>query len=424
MTIQIPIETSLEATNKDLFRLYERIREWCSARWKDYNDVFEQVRHDDSHSDAMLVLAGTILKERIEQGFLIDKELFLLAASIRLHDIGMQYGWKEFLGIAGNRGSLTTDEREKIRYCHAETTGKVIRSFRNSLPGFLDEKLNGCEKGIICRDLNEELAFIAESHNKRDIAGYLKYELERRFRQSPLRIALITALVQFCDALHMDSGRLNEATFHDDLAKWEEGRLLEAAYSNKDWQRYFQCYHVKRIIITPLADFHNTFRIEITTVFHPDEREEVRSRFIEVYRKRLTHRDQDCLEVLKEWFRFDLADPFRNIEFESAKRLLPERFQEFFYDTCKPTACLPTVLASTVCSPQSRHILHVQESNNNLNRLIEFVPITEGFCDFRQDAEDIFASFRPSWSELKNGQVYRPLLVDNVLLTQLSHLMI
>jgi hypothetical protein len=47
-------------------------------------------------------------------------------------------------------------------------------------------------------------------------------------------------------------------------------------------------------------------------------------------------------------------------------------------------------------------------------RLVELMPITPGFRDFRQAGEDVFASLRPSFDEFRRGLVYRPRLVDDV----------
>jgi tetratricopeptide (TPR) repeat protein/DNA polymerase III delta prime subunit len=350
------IEAALKRSSPEYFTLYEKLTAWSSAQWQDHNDIFEQVRHDDSHTGAMLDFAGVLLQPRQKGGNpLLDAgELFLLAAAIRLHDIGMQYGWKQHLDVAGSRGQLSPAERLTIRRQHAATSGKVIRSFATELPGSLHHALSQQERNLL-RDLLEPLAFIAESHTQPALAMHLAREIGVRFPGSPLKIALLAALVQFCDVLHMDRGRLNLVLFHDALARKEQGQALEADYSDEDWRRYFQSYHVKTVQLSPLSDFTNTFRIDVSVVFHPEEPADIRDRFIEVYRKRLTRRKNDCVEVLKQWMRFDVDDPFRRVETDSNTCRLPAFFHHLFpgNGTHTPPAGGPTVVAPPRPGPVS-----------------------------------------------------------------------
>lgn len=329
MSKKLTIEKQLQQKNADYFELYQKLKQWAIAQWTDHNDVPEQIRHDVSHSDALMEYANTVLQNKLESDYLNEKELFLFASAIYLHDIGMQTEWKEHLGIKGDRGNLTSEERKKIRINHAKTSGDVIRFFRNDLPRSLDDTLSRYQKDILCIDLNERLAFIAESHNQKGIAEHLK-QVPMLFPENKLKIDFLAAILQFCDTIHMDKSRLNESRFLDEIAKWEAGKPLEAAYEPRDWQRFFQSYFVESIRLLPVTG-SDVFEIQVGVKFNPAENKVSRDRFLSIYRRRLERRKHDCMEVLRDHgIRFTGDDPFTVLEAESAKRLLPQCFIDLF----------------------------------------------------------------------------------------------
>lgn len=270
MTSSLTIESQLQHKNQDYFDLYKKLKQWAVAQWADHNDVPEQIRHDVSHSEALMGHANTLLQNQLKTEYLNEKELFLLAAAVYLHDIGMQFGWKEYLGIQGDRGNLSPDERKQIRINHAKTSGIVIRSFKKTLPRSLSENLSPKQNNIL-NDLIERLAFVAESHNQAEIASYLK-QISTLFPDNSLKIDFLAALLQFCDTMHMDKSRLNEGRFIDELDKWIAGKPLESAYEPRDWQRFFQSYFVETARVVPISksDF---FEIKIDVCFNPQENE-------------------------------------------------------------------------------------------------------------------------------------------------------
>jgi len=328
MAETLTIENRLLQKNRDYFDLYQKLKQWAIAQWTDHNDVPEQIRHDVSHSVALMEYANTILQNKLKSDYLNEKELFLFASAVYLHDIGMQYGWKERLEIKGDRGNLSPEERKQIRINHAKTSGGVIRSFKNGLPRSLDDSLSTNQKNML-NDLNERLAFIAESHNRKGIAAHLN-QLPTLFPGNTLKIDFMAALLQFCDTLHMDKSRLNENRFLDDLANWEAGKPSESAYEPRDWQRFFQSYFVESIRLLPVNDT-DVFEIQVNIRFNPEENESFRERFLNIYRGRLKRRKHDCLEVLRNHkIRFTGDDAFNPLEAESAKILLPQCFIALF----------------------------------------------------------------------------------------------
>lgn len=328
MANSLTIENQLQQKNDDYYNLYQKLKQWAIDQWTGPNDVPEQIRHDVSHSEALMEYANTILQSKLKSDYLNEKELFLFASAVFLHDIGMQYGWKEHLGIQGDRGNLAPEERKQIRVNHAKTSGDVIRSFKNALPRSLDENLSSKQKNIF-NDLSERLGFIAESHNQKGIAEHLKH-LPVLFQENKLKIDFLAALLQFCDTMHMDKSRLNENRFLDELGKWETGKPLEAAYEPRDWQRFFQSYFVESVKLVSVNE-SDVFEIQVEIRFNPKENEAFRDRFLNIYRRRLERRKHDCLEVLRNHeIRFTGDDPFKHLEPESTKILLPQCFIDVF----------------------------------------------------------------------------------------------
>ena len=324
MTQNLTIENQLQQKNDDYFNLYLKLKQWAIDQWTGHNDVPEQIRHDVSHSAAMMTYANAILQHKFDSDYLNEKELFLLSTAIYLHDIGMQYGWKEHLEIQGDRGNLSPEERKQIRINHASTSGSVIRSFKTNLPQSLDDNLSLKQKQIL-NDLCERLAFIAESHNQPAIVEHLK-QIATLFPENKLKIDFLAALLQFCDTMHMDKSRLNENRFRDDLAKWVAGKPLESAYEPKDWQRFFQSHFVESVQLLFVGE-PDVYEIQVDIRFNPEENTTSRDRFLNIYRGRLERRKHDCLEVLRVHdIRFTGDYPFNILEAESTKIKLPEPF--------------------------------------------------------------------------------------------------
>ncbi|MCP4220906.1 MAG: hypothetical protein GY765_40130, partial [bacterium] len=279
------------------FSLYQKLKKWCADTWEAYKDVPEQISHDQTHSQRLMEHASTLLRDKLEPRsgtpFFQPEELFLLAAAIQLHDIGMQWGWKKFLRIPRSRGALTREDRTRIRKNHSETTADVIRSFREALPGSLEPDLTPKEKAVLCTDLNEALAFVCLCHNKPNLDVYLKKNLPDG---CPDKTALLAALLQLCDTLHMDVSRLNLTRFRDEYDLWLREEAMEADYDAYEWKRFFQCYFIESVVLEPFEA--RTFRLRVGVRFNSDEKDAVKDKFLKIYQKRLTKTRHDCITVI------------------------------------------------------------------------------------------------------------------------------
>ena len=317
---------NLLSASPEYFDLYQKLKNWANSVWADHMDVHEQIRHDGSHSNRMREFACAIFKAQIDKDFFTDREIFLLLSSFFLHDIGMQTGWKNYLGINSTRGNLSSDERASIRKEHAGISGYVIRSFKNKLPKSLEDILSERQKTILTKDLNESLAFICESHNQANIERYLAVEIPTRFPETTLKIDLLAGTVQLCDTLHMDKGRLNEERFIDAIGNFLNDETDELGYTEHDWKRYFQCYYIEEVRVAPASNTLKIPKIEICYRFHKDERMDVKDRLLEIYKSRLEKQRHDCLSVLNNHdihfvsdYMFTAEDP------DSTKALFPDK---------------------------------------------------------------------------------------------------
>ncbi|MCP4691023.1 MAG: hypothetical protein GY859_23445, partial [Desulfobacterales bacterium] len=273
-------------------------------------------------------MADALLESAVREERLNAEEIFLMASSIQLHDIGMQTGWIEAPGVKGARGFLSPGDRMVIRKNHAKTTGRVIRSFKDNLPDWLDGVLNSRQKTIVREDLNEALAFTCESHNKPDLKLRLEKEIPVLFPGTTLKIGAIAAMLQLCDGLHMDMSRLNEPVFLDSLERWKRGEPLEADHEPEDWRRFFQCYYVEKVSIRPVFEAGNLFRIVVAYRFNRREVPEIEENFLNIYARRLGKRRNDCVSVINEelGIHFLNDDPFRRLEPNASKKIFPESF--------------------------------------------------------------------------------------------------
>ncbi|MCP4151115.1 MAG: hypothetical protein GY757_25450 [bacterium] len=320
----------LKNADSAYFGLLETLKQWCSALWADYNDVHEQLRHGTSHSDKMMETAASFLRRPLETDFFTTEELFLVAASIYLHDIGMQRGWKQSLAIEGSRGELSKEDRQKIRDNHADTSAGVIRSFKQNLPESLGRNLSDLQKNILCRDLNEPLAFICLSHNKKEIARYIDTETARLFPDTTLKIGLAAAILQFCDAMDMDKHRLNESRFLDALEAWENNRVTEDRYSDSDWIRFFRSYYVETVTLSPVGGQDTIFKLTVEVRFNSGQAKEVTDNFLAVYWKRLQKSRHDCITIINRdaGIHFLNDYPFNILEPNSSKKEIPQKLIE------------------------------------------------------------------------------------------------
>ncbi|MFA5414797.1 MAG: NB-ARC domain-containing protein, partial [Methanoregula sp.] len=307
--------------------MFDKLKQWTTnILLQDHNVIPEQVEHDINHIKAIMGYANILLKGKTGTDFFDVKDLFLLLSAIYLHDIGMFRGWKEFLKIKGNTAQLLPEERQRIREMHAETSGYVIRSFSKELPPSLKDTLNPHEMEILCKDLTEMLAFICESHNQRDIEKYLEREVAVKFPSNGLKIQLVTAVLQFCDALHMDKRRINTASFTDALDLYLKGRQTETAYEPEDWKRLFQCYFVEEARLIPSSLRNDCFQLRVSVKFNTEEAVEIADKFHSIYYKRLEKTRYDCKSILNKYgLHFEDDYPINTLVPDSLKIKFPRQ---------------------------------------------------------------------------------------------------
>jgi tetratricopeptide (TPR) repeat protein len=339
MSETMVLEEKLRQANELYFSLFKKLKQWAAAVWEENIVVHEQIKHGTGHSDKIAQYAGIILQNQLQTGTLNAEELFLLDASIYLHDIGMQTGWKEYLEIKGTMGELTKDERFRIRKKHAETSEFVIQFWQSQLPASLDRVLSPDEKNLLCLDFNEPLAFTCRCHNLPNIAAYLETgsNQNHRFRDRKFNIALPAALLQLCDALDMDKNRLNDKRFKDNLGQWLEDRPLEVIYDDNDWKRFFQCHFVEKVRVVPVFEGKDVFHISIHVRFNREENRKIRDRFLEIYWQRLQKTRHDCITVLnREADIHFLSDyPFNILDANSTKVKIPDKLFHLFHQEVK-----------------------------------------------------------------------------------------
>jgi len=375
------LEEKLRQSNELYFSLYKKLKQWAKAVWEDNIIVHEQIKHGVSHSDKIAEYAGIILQNKLQKNKLNPEELFLLNASVYLHDIGMQIGWKEFLDIKGTMGELTKEERFRIRKKHAETSAFEIRSWQKHLPSTLKGNLTDIEKNILCKDLNEPLAFTCQCHNQPNIAAYLDTELNQkhRFKDRGFNIALPAALLQLCDALDMDKNRLIDERFKDNLGKWLNDRPMEVIYNDNDWKRFFQCHFVEKVRLESKGV--DIFKISIDVRFHREEDREIRDRFLEIYYKRLQKTRHDCVTVVnREADIHFLSDyPFNILDANSTKEKIPAKLVHLFREEekdKKEVKKLPPQVVKTGLMGRDRDIEKLQESIENMRETLPKKVIT------------------------------------------------
>ncbi len=207
----------------------------------------------------------------------------------------------------------------------------VVREFKNNLPGSLQEGLNKKEKEVLCKDLNEPLAYICEMHNIPNIAKQLEIDIPEKFSKTSLKIDLLTALLQLCDAMHMDKSRLiNEEKFVNDLNNQLDNNLNETSFENRDWIRYFQCYFIEHSKVKKISK--NIFKLQYDVKFNIEEDEKIRDRFLDVYVNRLLNNRHDCLAVINRQadIHFLNDSPFNVKDGDSIKLKVPAKLFSMF----------------------------------------------------------------------------------------------
>ena len=282
-------------------RALEAVRQWVTEVW--HNPVvYYQLDHGPTHAHRVC--------EYLEQlSFGPDgcrmpppspAEAFVLLAAAYLHDVGMQLGWSEApASIPRARGALTGEDLETIRRLHAQTSAAVIRSWKTALPASLARGLSDAQKDILCGELNEVLAFVAEYHNR----PYAAHEIRQKAEGFPpavknaVRIGLVAGWLQAADALHMDHTRVTETILVDALDLWRKGKGAEFGLRVTDLVRMAQAYFVDHVAV----DWVGTSGVRIRVLVRVRDQAQFSDArvLIERYESRLQRRDGDALTLIQ-----------------------------------------------------------------------------------------------------------------------------
>lgn len=334
------LEANLSKKDKNYYDLYVKIRGWATGLWDGHESIVEQGRHGKDHSEALLKYANIILKKKLceETEFLSGKEIFLLLSSIYLHDIGMQTGWKErFPEISGSFGNLTKQERKKIRDEHAKTSGYVIRKFKDNIPAALSTELNDQEKTVIQKEMNEALAVICEMHKSERINSLFNSDFYKKFskEENKPKIDFIACLLQFCDVLHMDKGRINETRFRTALEKFIKSTVTEFDYDHDDFIRFFSGHFVNSVDVdTTYHQCKTRIEINLKCQFSINEDYEyIINYFNNKYVKRLTRHKDDGFAIMST-YGFELIDQQRVVKIpaDGRKIQIPDQLIDYIID--------------------------------------------------------------------------------------------
>lgn len=296
-----PLEKKLNEKDKNLFLVYKRLKKYGEDVWSDFNDISEQIRHGFDHSIHLHQYADKLLENELEKDTLTPKELFLILAAVYLHDIGMQTGWAGYLEIANKRGSLTKEDKKKIRENHPQTSAHVIRQFKDKdrYPGFYKDVLPPTE--VVSPILFYHLADICAVHRSPELKKTIKEDEKWANETEGIRKDLLAAVLQFADILHMDKSRVNETIFKQSLNRYLKHQPDEFDYEPKDWVRLFQNHYVEGLSIEQDVGQKGGYYLHIKALcrFKDEKKPEVNDYFKRLYKNRLESREESCLSILE-----------------------------------------------------------------------------------------------------------------------------
>ncbi len=307
------------------FGLFVKLNTWADSQLKTGSVIYKQIDHGIRHSMALHRFADKLLHPLLEKEDLNEKELFLMLSSIYLHDIGMQIGWENHLKINKTRDELSSEDKDKLRKHHASVTGAIIRSFpaeNSPYKAFIDSLSKG-EEAILCKDLNEHLAYVCESHKKDKLESKLKDEIPQKFKDfmlKDIKIDLLSAMLQICDVLHMDKSRLIIPLFEETIEKKMKGQFCEIDYEDVDIERNFQNYYIDKVDVEQTGGIDSAYVISVDCSYHANELDQVKEKFKTVYQNRLENKDGSCVSILNNYgIHFSTSYPVNEVGSDSTK---------------------------------------------------------------------------------------------------------
>lgn len=287
------LENILLETGGLYYDAYIALKEWSEHLWNKNQIVYTQLDYGINHSKNILYFVGKIL-EALHGETLTFTELFLLLSSAYLHDIGFKTGWNDFLHIEKTYEELNKHDLETIRKNHAAMSGRIIDQLKEEVPDYISKGLKVKE---IIQTTAPMLAFICQNHNRPNLK---KIFLDKRpFPNELERVDLLTALLQFGDAMDMGTSRISKIHFFEnDVKKIHTGQLPEKGISDQALLGLFRCYFVKSANIRKIDSI---FKIEVILQFNPEEPDWIREYFKQTYYNRLRSSQYDCTAVLNEY---------------------------------------------------------------------------------------------------------------------------
>jgi len=223
------LEQKLKSLSSELSDCLRDIKKSCTEIWKNPLLVWF-TNHDVKHSEEISYLLGQILEPlENDSKFLNEHELFILLASVYLHDIGMQ-----FFKIEGKTiNELTEKEYDEIRIRHAQASydiilkrvGDYVKRDDFHLPNIYEEYLR-------------PIALVSKGHATNFFEDVIEeFESDPAYTKNrKIRGELLTSLLMIADEFDMQGKRVD----FDNLGKFDI-----SDYSTLHWFKHHYVDFIK-----------------------------------------------------------------------------------------------------------------------------------------------------------------------------------
>lgn len=331
--------------------LFERLAE---DKWAVELNAYN-VRHGYAHINNVLnsidKIFDNVADERVLE-IVPPKYAFILLSSVYAHDLGMQDYFLDrlpYLKKIGMQTTLTSDDFDDIRHNHADIISDAISKLElgNSMSIFFGDALKKIEnflniqhpglfEKVIHLVLNSRryIAVASSFHNK-NLEDF-SYQMERLCKEKKIcridegfaKLELITAILQFADAIDMSEKRIDKNEF---LARV---KLIKRANTEMTVpqifavKRMFLCYLIDDIIVESNIEHINIrFNMSISThnkTNHYDLIDDIKKLFT----SRLRRGEKDCVAVLENGIgkKINIYMDSESIRSSDDKSIIPDAF--------------------------------------------------------------------------------------------------
>lgn len=169
--------------------------------------------HGENHSQRMILFLEKLLSDNKQTKLLNKYEVFILVASVYLHDIGIQFNNLENIKYFCKENNIAFDSIEDIN--------KFIREEHHLLSAFwiqLNIKKESCISDAYIGDtlLGKYISFVVKSHGI-DFSKLTEYNKKISFKGCRIRLKLLCVLLCLSDAIDCDCRRIdiNKLTYND-----------------------------------------------------------------------------------------------------------------------------------------------------------------------------------------------------------------